>query len=522
MRKISSLCAVIFCLTVVCTPVLAAVKPVILFVPHDDRPVSFHQTADTARKAGYSLLTPPQALLGNRDFLGDPDALWSWVFAEAKQVDAVVLSSDALLYGSLVASRKHGFDEPEVLGRADNFARLKKENPRLKVYVFGSIMRTPRSGAASGSEEPSYYAKYGADIFTFTALNDKAEVSGLTRGEKRELRRLASAIPKEAIDDWMNRRGKNFAANQKLVELARAGDFDYLALGRDDNAPFSQTNKESRALDKVSADLGETKFQTLSGIDEMGAVLLARAVNDLRWDIPLVFVEYADGAGAKTVPSYANEEIGQAVRAHLLAAGALPAFSDKRADFVLLVNTNRDGATYEANYPNNTVEPRENTVSFSDRVAHYLDRGKKVAVADIAFANGADNALMAELGRRGALPALLAYSGWNTANNSAGYVIGQGILGKGMKDPEKNALLAVRLLDDWAYQANVRQIVASEPGALDGGGYGKLGRAKQKVVLSAKEKMAAFAADHMTQFPLEEITVDFPWDRMFEIDVRIE
>lgn len=522
MKRISSIIVFVFCLVAMQAPVFASIKPTVLFVPHDDRPISFHQTADTMRKLDYHLLVPPQALLGNRENLGESDALWEWLFAEAKRADAVVLSSDSLLYGSLVASRKHDFTEDAILKRVDNFARLKQENPRLKIYVFGSIMRTPRSGAASGSEEPSYYAKYGADIFNFTALNDKSETAGLTRREKRELKKLTKTIPAEALEDWMNRRDENFKANLKMVDMARAGGFNYLVLGRDDNAPFSQTNKESRALDKASADLGVSKFQTLSGIDEMGLVLLSRAVNDLEWNVPLVSVQYADGIGAKTVPSYANEEIGKAIHAHLLAAGAIPAFSDKRADFVLLVNTNKNGETYEANYPNNTVEPRENTISFANQIARYLESGKKVAVADISFANGADNALMAELTKRGILPKLAAYAGWNTANNSAGYAIGQGILTKDMAEADKNYLLTVRLLDDWAYQANVRQMVAGESNTLKGGSYSKLDKAKRKAVLSAKDKIELFVRENMQQFPVEEVQVDFPWNRMFEIDVKIK
>ena len=35
-------------------------------------------------------------------------------------------------------------------------------------------MRTPRTGEASGHEEPGSYRNYGADIFRYTVLRDKA------------------------------------------------------------------------------------------------------------------------------------------------------------------------------------------------------------------------------------------------------------------------------------------------------------------------------------------------------------
>ena len=55
-----------------------------------------------------------------------------------------------------------------------------------------------------------------------------------------------------------------------------------------------------------------------------------------------------------------------------------------------------------------------------------------------------------------ALLGLTAYSGWNTADNSIGFALSQGILSKRMKPADRERLLKTRLLDDWIYQANVR------------------------------------------------------------------
>ena len=498
-------------------------KPRILFVPHDDRPVSFKQTAETLRKLPVELLTPPPALLGSRTRPGDPEGLWRWLQESAPKVDAAVLSSDALLYGSLVASRKHALPRETILARAERFQKLSADFPRLDLYAFGSIMRTPRDGNAS-SEEPDYYAAYGAQIFRLTALEDKAETEGLSRQETRELEKLRAAIPAEALADWLARREKNFAANARLVELAENGVFRYLALGRDDNAPHSQTHKESRRLDAKAAGLDKSRFQTLAGIDEMALLLLTRAANRTgALDIPFVAVRYADGAGEKTVPTYSDEAIGTSIRAQLFAAGAIPVPTTKRADLVLLVNTNADGATFEANAPVNDGAPRENTASFAEAVETYLAAGHPVGIADIAFANGADNALLAALEARGALPRLTAYAGWNTANNSSGFAIGQGILARHMNEADKNELLAVRLLDDWAYQANLRQMLAARlvyP-ALGPGGYGSLGALRPALALAASRQATEFAAQRLPQFGLHKVRLDFPWNRMFETDVTL-
>lgn len=499
-------------------PVTAA-KGAILFVPHDDRPVSFEQTLETVQSAKQTVLPAPKGLLGNRDFSGDPDGLWKWVFENAKTADAAVLSSDALLYGSLVSSRKHAYDAADVMRRVENFQRLHEMYPNLNLYVFGSIMRTPR---ASGSEEPGYYAQYGPQIFSMTALWDKEETEGLTRTERKQLKKLEQAVPEAAIEDWMSRREKNFSANQALVDYAKNGVFRYLALGRDDNAPYSQTHKESRKLQAYAEGLSVAQFQTLSGIDEMALVMLTRAVNDRSWNLPFVAVRYADGMGEKTVPTYSDEAIGISIRSHLAAAGAIPVRTTQRADLVLMVNTAFDGVTGEANFPSNTTAPRKNTKRFVDGIEAYLQAGYPVAVADISYGNGADNALMAELEKRDLLTRLATYSGWNTANNSAGFAIGQGILSDKIPVAHKKYLLAIRMLDDWAYQANVRQSVAAQLPQIGGGNYSQLDAALEPVIQLAETQLNDFAAEHMKAFHIQKVSVDFPWNRMFEADVSVE
>ena len=268
----------------------APVTEKIVFIPHDSRPISSKQTADVVQHVGYDVIVPPQELLGNREDWGHPDELWTWVEQNLAQpgVKAAVISSDAMIYGSLVGSRKHSFTRAQVLERAARFEELQKSHPKIPLYVFGSIMRTPRTGEASGHEEPEYYRRYGADIFRYTVLRDKEEVEGLTRRERKEYDFLGRLIPQEALADWMGRREKNYAVNEYLIDLLRKRDtFRYLTLGRDDNAPFSQTHLESRHLTEAGADLGKTRFQTMAGIDEIALLMLTRAVRSMRFPLSL-------------------------------------------------------------------------------------------------------------------------------------------------------------------------------------------------------------------------------------------
>lgn len=506
--------------------VFASLNKTIIFVPHDNRPISFKQTADNIRDLGYEVLTPPEELLGNRENpYAKPEELSKWVIENAKKADAAVISSDSMVYGSLVASRKHNLSEDVVLARVHNFEKIHQANPNMKLYVFGSIMRTPQTSEASGSEDANYYAQYGTDIARYTALTDKLEQDRLTHKERKQLQQYEQKIPKAALDDWLFRRQGNFLVSKNLIDLARNDVITYLALGCDDNAKYSQTNKERRALDNYGSDLGELKYQSVAGIDEIGYVLLTRAVNNLQGDIPFVSVHYAKGTGENTIPAYSNEPIKNSIATHIKMAGGMKVNSDKGADLVFMVNTNFDGTTGAANDLNNVYIPNENIIDFVNMVDEAVQANKKVGIGDITFGNGSDNALMFSLYGKNLLDKLNAYSGWNTPTNSTGYALAMGMGANYTDRVGILKMLEVRYLDDWLYQANIRQAVANRLNSMPG--EGDYGNTKTRTLPA--EKLATEALQKMiADYGLEKIEgqsyvadaqIRFPWQRMFEADI---
>lgn len=506
--------------------VFASLNKTIIFVPHDNRPISFKQTADNIRDLGYEVLTPPEELLGNRENpYAKPEELSKWVIENAKKADAAVISSDSMVYGSLVASRKHNLSEDVVLARVHNFEKIHQANPNMKLYVFGSIMRTPQTSEASGSEDANYYAQYGTDIARYTALTDKLEQDGLTHKERKQLQQYEQKIPKAALDDWLSRRQGNFLVSKNLIDLARNDVITYLALGCDDNAKYSQTNKERRALDNYGSDLGELKYQSVAGIDEIGYVLLTRAVNNLQGDIPFVSIHYAKGTGENTIPAYSNEPIKNSIATHIKMAGGMKVNSDKRADLVFMVNTNFDGTTGAANDLNNVYIPNENIIDFVNMVDEAVQANKKVGIGDITFGNGSDNALMFSLYGKNLLDKLNAYSGWNTPTNSTGYALAMGMGANYTDRVGILKMLEVRYLDDWLYQANIRQAVANRLNSMPGeGDYGNTKTRTLPAEKLATEALQKMIADYgLEKFEGQSYVADaqirFPWQRMFEADI---
>lgn len=510
-----------------------AEKGKIVFIPHDNRPISDVETADTIRQLGYEVIVPPDELLGSRDNLGDPDKLWQWLednttvphepdkkppYKPLPGIKAVVISGDSMIYGSLVGSRKHQLSQSTLMERVQHFQEFKDSHPKVPMYVFSSIMRTPRTGEAAGTEEPGYYFSYGTDIFRYTALKDKEETEQLTKREQRELKFLQELIPQAALEDWMSRRKKNLAVNKAMLDLTKSGTFSYFCLGRDDNAPYSQTHRESRWLNEYSENLGKTRYNNMAGIDEFGMLLLTRAVNDLEKNMPFVYVRYNMGEGGSTVPSYSDEAIDKTIRSHVTMAGGVYVTSPARADLVLLVNTNINGVTYEANDVDNTEKMSFATKYFMGLVNEELKAGHPVGIADIAYANGSDNALMAALRDKNLLFKLQAYSGWNTPTNSTGFVLGQGMLVPRMSEESRKKLLYTRYLEDWGYQANIRQNLNQLLNNFPGEGSGAALDGKRSAVeASATVRMRTFAEWNLPKFvDVKRIQVAMPWNRLFE------
>ena len=489
----------------------------ILYIPIDNRPVNFYQVVQVAEKLGYEILTPPNEILGSKNFNGDPDKLWTWLNETAPQADFAVLSTDALLYGSLIGSRVQELNPPEIMERAQRFKTFDEKFPYLTIYAFGTIMRTPR--AVAYHTEPAYYATYAAKIFQYTALLDKQEINKISRKEQQQLKELETQIPKEYLDDWFDRRNENFDANKYLIDLTREGVFDYFLLGCDDSARYSQTHRESRYLAEYSKDLGKTVIQVTSGADELGILMIARAINRDRDYRPFVSVEYNIGKGAETFPNYGSEPIGISIDAAIIAAGGLRIPAHERADLVIAVNTRENGKTLEApDLKKNKLNLRGDVKSFMTIIKDFTAKNYPVAIADVSFNNGSDKSLMNQLKQNDLQFKIKAYGGWNTASNSSGFLIGAGVLTKFMDDKDVAELLITRYLDDWAYQTTVRNEVTNECYRTGINPY-KLDDVIEQMNSLTTEKMSAFAAENLivpSRWQLKNLNVTLPWLRVFE------
>jgi hypothetical protein len=316
----------------------------------------------------------------------------------------------------------------------------------------------------------------------------------------------------------MNRRAKNYQINSQLINLTRKGVIDYFIAGRDDTAVFSQSHKEGRMLKQLASDLSVQRFASFPGADQLGMILLARAYNMLNKATPIITPYYALGTAGATIPRYEDQPFNQTVVEHIIAAGGIVGTAAQRPDLLLAINTPLAAVTEEAELLDNIPAILSSTRQFVATIRNNISASIPVAVVDVAFANGADNALMTELNNNRLLTRLSAYSGWNTASNTLGYAIGQGLMAKTTNDTERLKLLAVRYLDDWAYQANVRKEIYREQSDLRDDNVRYLDQPNTELEALVQKKLRNFASKQLWLNP-DSIQVTFPWNRLFEVEI---
>ena len=495
--------------------VLSKSRGTMVYVPMDTRPVCKDYTVATMQAAGWNIVVPPDELLSSLERDGQPDKLLEWLEQNVQEAVAVVASADALIYGGLVDSRTHHIEPSVLQSRAERLLSLKQKKHSPDIYVFVTIMRTPKASVAPA--EPVYYEEWGSKLFRQGALLDKNELQGLSRKESKELQALNHEIPRNVIADFYGRRRDNIRTTELLLHGIESDSFNYLLVGRDDTSPLSQAHKEARYMSSLVNNFSNTKIRFFSGADQLGLVLLTQAANRLTYNTPLVYTEFGAGKGGATVPTYEDDTVAESAKQHIFAAGGFPSRNPDTADYILLVNTPYNGKTLEASDVKNSGVADKNTRAFADKVQTYLEKDKKVIVSDSAYGNGADNALVKELFRRGIAYDLAAYGGWNTSGNTLGFALSQGIESPYYEGNAAKDLLTVRYLDDWAYQANARMDVYKNviwPNYMPNSGY----TPEQKRIAEAaiKESITKVSEPVMGNVA-KDYDFKLPWSRMFEV-----
>ncbi len=514
-QRVIAVCSFLLCMFAG-TAVQAKDKTALLFIPLDNRPVCFSYPVKVMEAAGYKIYTPPEKLLATRTAPADTEKLWKWLESRAEKVDAAVISTDALIYGGLVASRTHSMSMPELEAKVRRLQNLRMDKD-TRLYGFSTLMRTPRE--SYGNVEPAYYSNVGPAIFRYSQLSDKSDLHAETLLEDFEVGAFERNLAKAHLKDWLDRRNKNMEINHQLAMLTRVGRFEYFAIGKDDNAPLSHTHMEARKILLNNGYLSDESFQILPGVDQLGLLLLTRAANALSKKSPTVYPMYVEGVGPKTIPQYSDLPLGKSVPEQVIAAGGKIVYSPDAADVVLAINTPADGTMYDSTNLSNSYYASPANKRYIVNLGKMLERGVNISLADVAFSNGGDNGFMNEMSLRGFTEKLSAYNGWNTADNTVGFAIAQGMLAPQIAKDKQLMLMRERILDDWYYQSNARRIITDELEKNRKEAYKyALNEMMPKIKKQAMDIISRLAVNYDITAGTK-FDVVFPWNRLFEVDI---
>jgi hypothetical protein len=549
-------------------------------IPLDERPANTRYPAMLAAIAGAELALPPAEALSARRRPADCAALARWLAAEAPQLDALIVALEQLGHGGLIAARTSAEPAATILARLEPLRALRLAHPRLTIYGFSVITRV--SNANDAVEEPAYWAEYGERLYALSQLLDRRRQG---QPVAAELAALEAAIPAAHRRDFVARRLRNHAVNLAALGLLEDATLDLLVLSSDDTSPLGLPSAEKAwiagwgellglaadggrwpvdgdaglaadggrwTVDGEAGALSGTQHSALStqhsallmypGADEVACVLLARLLNARAGVAPRVAVRYAPPEAAANVAAYEDGPIHLTVERQLLAAGgrlaeAEAALSTQHSalstppDLWLGVNAplprraEWDSAHAEAE----RAERQDALSALVAEAAAQLAVGMPVAIADVAYPNGADPALSDALLGGIDLAALAAYGAWNTAGNTLGCVIAHAFVARLITTAEGRAahmrFLLHRLVEDWGYQqlerAELRSWLRTTTGHPDPQTPEAVAASETRIEAALGTFIARLPAFAKT-FRITPGSVRLPWGRTFEVDFAVQ
>lgn len=459
----------------------------IAVIPIDNRPVCYDLIQQIAGIDGdLKLFLPDKKLLGGLRSNANIEGIIDWL-EKLEKVDAIVVSLDTIAHGGLIPSRRSLDSLEEIKTRLERIKKILKKGK--KVYAFSSIMRISNNNV--NEEEKEYWNFYGKQIFEYSYNFHK-------NGED------SIDFPQEILSDYLSTRRRNFEINKMYLDWCEQGVFETLVFSKDDCAEFGLNVLESEILAR------EIKARNLSalvktGADEIPLTLFARAfLEESASEAPKISAKFLAPEHKNLISNYEDISIEKSVEAQLELSGARSA-QEEDSDIILLVNN------FEKNQGEIVMGVK--TRPFGSKLQL---PDKRYMIADVRYANGADNKFVEKLLKKGFdFDKFYGYSAWNTSANTLGSLMCAAVVkysAKKYNDAAFRKLQLTRFLDDWAYQANVRQELKS-----------KVSNSSKPEVKKMKKAMVSYEKKLKEVFSLSGgISYKFPWDRFFEVEVIIK
>ena len=490
----------------------------ILLIPLDDRPSCLQFPVKMGLIGDAEIVTPPREMLGRFTEFGKSDEIIKWLKTQnLKSFDAAIVSIDMLAYGGLVAMRVNQTDEPTAARRIEFVREMRKLAPKMKIYGSSVIMRLAPTGDVKNE---AYREKLARWAETSVETDEKSKIATA---------KLEKEIPAFALADYKAARVRDLKINLKTIDFVREGVIDYLILSQDDAKPkgIHVADRERLITETARLNLNE-KIAVQPGADEVSMLLLARALTDKYNYRPKIKAVYSSEAIRDKVMPYEDRALNQTVSFHIKAVGGIETPVEKDADILFHVYASR----FEANRGE----------SFAGDIARRISQSDKIIVADIdpkGDVQGAEDFFIKELLRYRIFSFISGFAGWNTAGNTVGTTLPQGVIAN-LNLPKKNknqieniqksqaSFTMHRLIDDYAYHSIVRPKALKMIRENKWNSF-RLTDEQTKTIeefcLTELKPIAAkiageFGSDNKKVCSIDDLTFDLPWNRTFEAEIN--
>lgn len=495
----------------------------IVLLPLDERPCNYLYPQQLPLESSIEIVEPSKSLLSSKKEVCDINKLSNWLYKECLDADYAVISVDTLLFGGIIPSRIHHYKYEDLINKIEIIKKIKENNKKIKIYCNELIMRCPSYSLSD--EECDYYAECGRELFLLGNIIDKEE-QNLIEKDSKDKKELLKKIKPEYLNDFLTRRETNLGVLLNNIKYVLEGYIDFFVIPQDDCSEFGFPSRDQR---KVKSFLKENNLQKVvvmyPGADEIGLILVARAINDYKKYKPRIYISYASELGKNSIPMFEDRPVCETIKYHLYSANCYLASSISEADIILAINLGSEFAGKFDNKKELIYGKNRNLVSFVDNINNFLELNKITGIADIAYCNESDPELIALLKEEKLLYKIHAYAGWNTSSNTIGTVISNLVSYYYSKDnSKKNFSLYNRYLDDYCFMHEVREKINIEINDMKNPNISifYLGSYKDQLEKETKDYLLECLEPFNYDFNKHvDIDVDFVWNRTFEAEFKI-
>lgn len=490
--------------------------PTIALVPLDSRPCNTQYPALLAEAEAAALLMPEEESMDC--FLKDADSetLWEWLESTAENADDLVIFTNSLFCGGLIASRSSGaYDNID-----DDLARLTALCQSFKEYDQHSITVVQVLPRLTPNQFDSVLYPYVDALTAYGEAWDKADANG------DAVPTSANGVSDEALNEYRTLHEKSAELAEALNTLAGDGLIDRLIISQDDGDEYCPANITFRQLEDTRSD----NTLLIHGADELAMLLVSDlAAGDL--DSPSLKVVYSDESDKTLCYPYESITLEEMTNQKLTLSGF---DTDGEATATLYIHTN-------------SADLAQTKTAIADHEGLF-------GLADVASTNQADSALVDTLLSSEHFDSIDAYAGWNTAGNSIGTVCAMlraiSVLDArwdSLSTEEQNAAAkalfafrAIRLGEDVCYMAELRDSLQASLLAdaltdhttafTDDAAWQEANKRLSAAYASCNTQLAQlFNGSHTLQlgshhpsFTISDFDscANFPWARSFEVKVE--